>query len=116
MFPDNNVLPLDDEGRKMDEATYDCPNCGNEETLIYGRAGDLRCWNCGYDFAVWMQIVETVVLGTVGVGVDELAVWPYTGAFVDGMDPTDAAREAMLADDWVRPILMETYGNDPDEE
>jgi predicted nucleic acid-binding Zn ribbon protein len=100
----------------MEEYTYNCPNCGGAGTLVYRGDYDMRCSVCGYDFDVWLQMVDTVVIDTIGVGAYELAEWPYADAFVDGMDPTDAAHEAMMADDWARSVLTEGYGGETAEE
>jgi hypothetical protein len=51
------------------------------------------------DFALWLALVDNAMARTVGVGHRDIGDWTWRDAFDAGTRPTEAAREALEADD-----------------
>ena len=51
------------------------------------------------DFKQWMREVDAAMIALVGVSSGDIADWLYYDAFEAGVDPAEAAQEALEADD-----------------
>ena len=47
------------------------------------------------DFDLWIQNVDSLIVGTVGIGIDDLPDAPYRAWFDQQMRPSDAAMAAL---------------------
>jgi hypothetical protein len=50
-------------------------------------------------FALWLRLVDKRMARVTGLGHRDIGDWHWRDAFEDGVSPSEAAREALAADD-----------------
>jgi hypothetical protein len=68
-------------------------------SAVQGRNAEYIDYACGDpEFAIYLLVVDRVLMKKVGVKHRDLRDWPWRDAFDTGMRPLDAAGEAVAAD------------------